>query len=572
MEGKINTNIKGLYHVQLRDSITGKIKYENTFHNILIREGLGSMTNYNGIRGGLEVANGLWIGTGTSAPTFGDTWISTQLWSTTATSVNVVTSNNGLTKKSTKSFTFPATASYVSNSISEAGLFYQWRWSGDTGASQRYPHMLTHCLFTDSEGQPITIAKTDLDILDIVVEIEITLSSLDDDIFKIYPNQSKVFSNIMNPMDVNAILGNYFGKLNLFKFDEDKNGKYPTITINNYGMNFGAYVVGDLSFGTSIDNVTKTATLTSSSVRIASTSVTSETYFRGLGFGYYGIFMFPNEDFTPYEITEIEIGTGDGVTTDFTNPLSYFLENSETIYVDGVEVSSTDYTINNMGNVNKKFEVSQNIKPETAISDIEYNDSIWGSYTGEVASMFKPTTTSRKTIDKFDTTLECFGINSENPAVLDFGEAKTFNFIQGYNIRLLRKTISGGAYSQTTSSATIYIDSSDDGENWDNVTSIDISGTSIFKDFDDPVTARYWRLRTSQVAEDATYYNVLCIISGDYTSDCGIALGNCDPTISFTTAPADGAVITMDVEMDIIMKNSNFVVDLAPIITLQVTS
>jgi len=572
MEGKINTNIKGLYHVQLRDSITGKIKYDNTFHNMLVCNGLGSMTNHNGVRGGWEVVNGLYVGTGTTEPNFSNTGLASLLWSASATSVNFVTSNDGYTQKSTKTFSFPATSSYVSNSISEAGLFYQWRWSSESGgASQRYPYMVTRCLFTDSEGHSITIAKTDLDILDITVEIEITLNSSNENIFKMYPNQRKVLSNIMSPITGNQGAYEAFGKLSLFKFDEDRNGIHPNGS--NPNIDFGAYSVNNgLAFGTSIDNTTKTATLTHSNVRIPSTSITSETYYRGLGFGVYGIFMFPSSEFTPYDITEIEIGVGDGESTEFLNPLSYFLEDSQKIYIDEVEVPDTDYTINHMGNVNKKFEVSQNIKPLTATSDILYNDSIWGEYTGEVASMFKPTTTSRKVISKFDTTLECFGINSDNPAILDFGEAKTFNFIQGYNIKLLRKAKSGGAYSQTTSTATIYVDSSDNGTDWDEVTSVNISSNSIFKDFDESVTARYWRIRTNLAAEDTTYYNVLCIRSDNYTSDCGIALGNCDPMIVFDTAPADGAVITMSVKMDIIMKNSNFVVDLAPIISLQVTS
>lgn len=373
MEGRIDTNIKGLYHVQLRDSITGEIKYDNTFHNIIIHNGLASMVAANYVRGYPEYRHGLFVGKGTSTPAFTDGGMSSLLWSTSATSVSVETSNDGYTKKATKVFSFPATSSYVSNEISEAGLYYQWRWSSDTGSSQRYTYCVTHCLFTDSEGQPITIAKTDLDILDITVEIEITFENSNDNVFKMYPNLTKVLSNIMDSIDSSE--SNYFsyGKLSLFKFDEDRNGVHPTSTSN---IDFGAYSVGALSFSPSINDTTKTATLTHSNIRVPSTSITSETYYKGLGFGVYGLFMFPNSGFTPYDITEIEIGVGDGVTTEFTNPLSYFLKDSQTIYIDDVEVSDTDYTINNMGNVNKKFEVSQNIKPVTATSGILYNDSI----------------------------------------------------------------------------------------------------------------------------------------------------------------------------------------------------
>lgn len=567
MKGDIKAKVTGLYHVTLTDSITGEIKYKNTFHNILINQGMLSMTNAAIYQGRASVANGLVVGTGTSTPDFSNTGLANAIWSTQALTTTREFSNNGYTQKSTKAFRFPATSSYVNSAISEAGLYAATWWDYNTGGGKETRMYLTRCLFTDSEGQPITINKTSLDILDIVVELEITMISSDPTEFKIYP-----YNNMLKTLTVGLLDQTQFtncGLISLFKFDEDFNGIYPETTSN---LSYGNYCVGNGAYSVSINNTTKKMTIAQSTVRVLNTVLTSEIYYKGLGMGKYGMFMLNSNNFTPYTITGIEVGTGDGTETQFYNPLSYFKQGTEVIYIDGVAVDPADYTINNISNVNKKFEICDMIKPTTALSDIKSNDSIFGNCTLEFASMFKPTTVARKKISQFDTTQECFGINSENPAILDFGTAKTFNFVKGFNIRLLRKRIDNGTYDVTTTGATIYIDSSDDGTTWTNVDSVAVSNTQISKDFASSVTARYWRFRTDQTDEDTTYYYAVIIRSNDYVNDCGIALGNYDPFITFATAPADGAAVTMDVDMDIMMKNGNFAIDLAPIISLQVTS
>ena len=567
MKGDIKAKVTGLYHVTLTDSITGEIKYKNTFHNILINHGLLSLTNNMPYSGQPRQANGLAVGTGTSTPAFSNTGLASLLWTTQAITVTREFLNDGYTQKSTKSFRFPATSSYVNSAISEASLYCSTFREYNTGGGVETFAWLTRCLFTDSEGQPITINKTSLDILDIVVELEITMISSDPTEFKIYPYNNRL--KILTAGLTNIAQITYGGYISLFKFDEDINGIYPQDDAN---VNYGSYCLGNGIFGVSVDTTNKKVTIAQSTIRVLNTVLTSEVYYKGLGMGKYGMFMLNSNNFTPYTITDIAIGTGDGTETQFYNPLSYFKQGTETIYIDGVEVDSADYTINNISNINKKLEICDMIKPSTALSDIKSNDSIFGNCTLEFASMFKPTTVARKKISQFDTTQECFGINSENPAILDFGTAKTFNFVKGFNIRLLRKRIDNGTYDVTTTGATIYIDSSDDGIDWTNVDSVVVSNTQISKDFASSVTARYWRFRTSQTDEDATYYYAVIVRSNDYVNDCGIALGNYDPFITFTTAPADGAAVTMDVDMDIIMKNGNFAIDLAPTISLQVTS
>ena len=74
-------------------------------------------------------------------------------------------------------------------------------------------------------------------------------------------------------------------------------------------------------------------------------------------------------------------------------------------------------------------------------------------------------------------------------------------------------------------------------------------------DFEDK-TAKYWRLRTS--------YNQVdwAVAITNNATDAHIVLNRKQPNIVFTVAPAKDDIITMDVDMDIIMKNSNFVIDL----------
>ena len=574
MNGNIGLNFIGKYHVEMIDSQTGKVKQSGDFHNIAtITTGNFFIRNmYEQYYRICNIMCYLRVGSGTTQPSYTDTALTSSLWEAGAETFSYEWVDD-YTVKGVASYRYPADSGHVGN-VSEAGLRYQASPSG---------RIATHVLFTDSEGNPVVFEKTDLDILIVNVEIQASLTSSDNK-----------FTPFIHPTVLDEMLSNnphypsggstpggctHAGTYGFFKFDEDKN-------FVDYGNTMYNTVLSDTVIDGSIyrsddfsayeANEDGSAYFTIKKMRLPNTSITDETYYRGVYLAYYGCFMLPNSELFPdYTIENIAIGTGDGETTTFENPLSYFKENTETIYIDNVALTrGTDYTINHRGNINKKFEICQDIKPETATSDLLYDDDIWSTCTYHVTSMFKPTQCTMKYPNKFDTSTECYGINADNPAILDFGEDVSFNFILGRNIRLLRRT-QGGAFSQTTTTASIVVESSDDGSDWTEVVSGNISSNAISLDFDETIAARYWRISTDQVSSDATYDYIICTVpSGQvvYNEDCGIALGLCDPYIEFTTAPATDSVITMKVDEDIMMKNENFAIDIISTINMNITS
>ena len=115
-----------------------------------------------------------------------------------------------------------------------------------------------------------------------------------------------------------------------------------------------------------------------------------------------------------------------------------------------------------------------------------------------------------------------------------------------------------GDYTTLPVGTIFYIDASENGTEYTELGSAATTAsgynaeTAFDIDFDD-TTAKYWRVRTNYTAHPigmAPPYGVYYM-----------TLNRKDPYIKFTTPPAEGDIITMDVDMDVIMKNSNFVVD-----------
>lgn len=538
----IGLKIKGDYHVELIDSVTGKIKQSGDFHNIatigLAEELIYSMSNYS--RRGFY----LYIGKGTNIPNYNDKGCSSEQMRVQPDSINVdIISDNAV--RMTSNYVYPATTEYECNNICEASLTQQLYKNGLI-----VYRALTHALFTNSEGQVITINKSSLDILNITVVLEIKINEMENGNFKLFKN----------PRAIRSIAGkdynnNTFG---LLKYIEDANYD-GLLNAGNIGKNL------ETEWEILTANTDRTCVMKTYQYRLLNTDVTNETYYNGLCFSNYGCFQFPNESLFPtYKIENIQIGIGDGETAQFENPLSYFKLNSEVIKVgNNVLTRDTDYTINNKGNKNKKLEICQYTTPASAISGLNFDDETWKDCTYNISPMFKPTCCSKKKVTNYNTSVECYGMNTDHPAVLDYGMEQTFNFIKGFNIRLIRKN--GTTYTEAATTTTLNIESSSDGVEFTSVGSVAISNNSFSLDFNN-TTARYWRITPVNISDSY----MIVVYSSNFNSDCGIAFGLCDPYITFTTAPSEGEVITMDVDMDIIMKNDKYAIDLSAELNLTV--
>jgi len=339
---------------------------------------------------------------------------------------------------------------------------------------------------------------------------------------------------------------------------------YDVENFTGYTVNYGAT---SQSIITSIDQAMVSAPVSVTkgdtkyfkypAVRLASTSITEERYFKAVAIPGIGYWKLPNDDIFPaYTISGINIGTGDGVTTTFENPLCYFKKDTEKIYKNGVQLTrDTDYTINNIGNKLCLPEVAEIKAPVKVTSNVNATTTL------TCKPLFWPSAYLRYNAVNAPKDKACW-FNNTNPLYIEYEEEVTFNCLKctgGF------KAFSGtNGWNQVPAGTVFYIDASTDGEtyvelgSWTVVEASNNGTTYVFNiDFED-TTAKYWRFRTSYTSYPiGIEYDEYGSYPGRY-----IMLSRKDPDIVFTEAPADGDVITMDVDMDLIMKNGNFVVDI----------
>lgn len=582
MNCNIGVKFNNNYHVELIDSITGKLKQHGDFDNIAVI-GVGdflAMKTYT-----CNMFYKLALGSGSKNPSYSDTALSSNLFSVTG-GTTAYEWIDDYTLKGVNIYTFPATSSYV-GTVREAGLFVQ------TTTSTVQTYLATHALFTDSEGQPISFEKTDLDILIVTVTVEASIVSSDDS-FSIFKRCGVLRGLLGQATRGLGAYPNYiddlYGRLTAFRFIDDTEA---ILGLHNgvYGYdNYDPLYVFDISIKNNVplSSVTRVSTASETyfsipKYRLSASSVKAETYLFALALPGLGYWKLPNSSTLPaYTIEGIDIGTGDGSTVNFNNPLSYFKANTDKVYKNGIQLTrGVDYTINNVSNINRLPEIAQLIKPISAVSgyknDSEYfKDCVAGDSDGHWAhNIAVPFVNGNNYIKDIDTSKECYGFDVNNPIYIEYENAETFNFFRANSMLILkvRKSDNRGQEPVYGPTGTIYVDYSTDGEEYTNIASGNLSTYSydgktysrVTIDFND-TTAKYWRIRTNYSYSSTSYVQILTSRPYNFKSTnqrdwAGMVLGKRDPYITFTTPPAAGDVLTMDVDMDVIFKNSNFVVD-----------
>lgn len=553
MNAALKMSFNNKYAVQLIDSCTGKVKKEGVFHNIPTD---GFMSSLLGIGKGyispathqyaLAVSS-LAVGSGTTEPAYNNSGLANRLWTVSATSRNFKWLDE-YTGQVTAIFTFPATTDYI-GTITEVGL-YNWQYvyssSVFTSTVDNPAAMLcTRALLTDSEGQLISFEKTALDILQVTVIVEMSLRSTSETfgIFK-YPYIIKetLNGNSYATHNGGGNFANYYGNMNLLRFNHD----VERLIINSSGTTLEQAV--SATPNAYYDDTS--AYIEYPVARLLSTVQTSIRYYKAVAIPGIGFWRLPNENILPtFTITDIEIGTGDGVTTQFTNPLNYFKKDTEVIYKNGVALTrGVDYTINNAGNKDCLPEVTELAGIPKVTSAAKTTTTLTQK------PLFIPTVVSGSPsylAERFDMSVTALCFSNANPLFIEYPEAVTMNCMKCTgNLRNMNGT---NGYNNIPSGTKFFIDYSDDGITYQELgsaTLIEANGPFTI-DFAD-TTAKYWRLRTS-------YSDIVSIYGG---TEYYMTLNRKDPYIVFTEAPADGDVLTMDVGMDIIMKNDKFIVDL----------
>ena len=503
----MNTNIQvktdNKYNIKvIRD---GEVKEEYDFGNTLCKGIMENITTSYVDGGRFKIA----LGKGTGTPSWNDTGLFSSLWTLDASGINETENKANKTYSVTTQATFPANSSYVGN-ITEIGLY-------SNGTSKMY----THALITDAEGNPITINKTDLDILIVTATFITTVNSVDG-------NTSTETGGEGIALKTYNVIAKHSGFYSLSFYA----GGYEGSALTSIEIK-GIYITADTS--------AKTYKSKASTKRLAVGDLNTN-YLKTAAIA-------PDcawdlkDIFTPYAVQGASIGTGDGATTVFACPLSYFKEGTEKIYKNGALLTrGVDYTLENVNNSGVALFVYNDIYTNTTGGEPE-NSVYTDNY-----SYLEFFSQNKRTADSGTKLPSTYALSKDNPIYLDFGAPRKCNLLHLYNARVnsgpvtLSYSTDGAAYTPVAEITDVQ---------WTN-------GEALEKSFA-PITARYWRLSTSGTK---ILYQGHYVTSVDNTKPNSYLIYKTDG-ITFTQAPAQGDVLTMDATLDYPMKNDKHVIDLS---------
>lgn len=541
MKASLSFQANNTYKVELIDSRTGTVRKEGSFHNI-VTKAINRMLLYTS--GTATDYENRWLnymfymlrcGNGSTVPAVTDTNLAVPIWEHFSGTRSDIEWPSPNVMRCSCTYTIPASASYV-GTVTEVGLFGKNNLRGSS-SSVTLGDMCTRALLTDSEGQVISFNKTDLDILKITVTVEVSIVSSSDN-----------FVLFNNPLPLSYLVidrgkGTFwpYGGLDVRRYKADIVDYTPVAHYDKVAVEQGF----DVSY--KCTNTDARRGIDWSKVRIGSDTVTSETYYQGLAISGLGGWLLPNEAVFPaYSIKDIPIGTGDGSTTAFTSPLSYFKKDTDKVYKNGVLLTrGVDYTLSHCNNAKHLCEIDDIRGVLPKIVSYAGEPGKFGPGVGYpfLIGSRQPGSSAQQT-----TLGRVYSFNNSAPILFNYDEPVTLNYLKGNNVRTHK-----ASNDVVPSGATYTLYYSDDGEQYTEAARA--TGSTFDVSFAD-ITAKYWKLTTTT---GKGYYGNW---DGDYLdSNSFLTVGYSDPYITFAEAPAEGDSLTMEVEMDIIMKNSNFVID-----------
>lgn len=505
------------------------------FHNVALQQ------FYNAVIGRYMGSNNqtptscihsCWFGTGSREPSPSDTALESPLWTygwnysnCTAWS-KYLDEDNHICHKYT--FEIAADASHV-GTVSEVGVEII------AGTGYLAMGLATRALILDSEGHPMTITKTDLEVLYVDVIFEFILQDTEN--FKWLPENYMNYASRSGsgwaPIFTLAVLDRIFFMGGCR--DDGFNIRQASLSFTkSYSSNNHELII--------------------SGARLPQETIPNQRYIKAIGIGsntnnnVMGIWKLPNADvIPPKELVGMGVGTGDGETTQFNAPIAEWMQNTEKVYVNDVlQVRGVDYECSNDANAPGLCECSilRNMEcisgwmtaPQNVRTPILcYGPAVSGGYRTALWRESSPT----------------IAFAFPENAVKAIRRLILKSFISYTSI-----TSSSASYSTNWSGAVWTVEYSDDGETWTLAGTATIPSSNLTEFvFDELITARYWRFTISN--------KVKGILFAANADDSIMAYGDQKP-ITFASAPPDGAVIKMDAKVDCPMKNSNFIIDVNP--------
>ena len=396
-------------------------------------------------------------------------------------------------------------------------------------------YIVTHALFTDSEGNPITIPKTNTDRLTITATVfaEYALSG---------PLQRfGVYSDEWRPstkLDYDNEVGNAIGtQSSYYDFAAMLVGmsrgiRYGSGTYRGYNFGFSlthypswgpsnaARLTEAFSGKASIATVTNNLVRTEMSAQISSSDANLTDTYQIKCITMSGLFYlpFPNHDIYPPKQLTFELA-GDGSTSGFNLGVPELMTSNVAVTVDGVAVSTSDFTFygrdvtkwQGYPSADNRYLIATSIQPGTAVY---YN--VTTPFVPKRPSMYTSGMPSAEYIYDFETPITVDTLIAPRTAELLYSSDGT----TWTTAATLTKT--SGSASETVSFS--------------------------------PISARYWKLVADKHTVTAAAND--CLTSG---YNLGFFLNK--PQLEFNNPPAAGALIEVTAYTEYPIKNDKWIID-----------
>lgn len=314
LNADFNASIHNRFDVEVIDAQTGEIKHRAHGENVILNKRWNSYLNSTWF-------NYIHYGSGSGTPAATDTQLFTFVGGLAASDTVENTDTVNCVYSVRKKITLSETTS-VGVTITEVGI----------GASGTSTALCTHAMLKDANGNQISIAKTNTDIINIYATV-----------FVHYANVTSVLGN--DPTKYIGLLQLAAGHNITFASSESSNLDIYSARGGNFSTNNSL----------AVDASTKKITVTMYRIDVS----------HGNGHGIYKVenrsyngnwvsmFLIPFINISSFgsDIVGESIGTGNGSTTDFA---TYFTDaTNATIFVDGVEASGV--TVDNVPTVSNNI-------------------------------------------------------------------------------------------------------------------------------------------------------------------------------------------------------------------------
>lgn len=298
---ELKTNIHNKFKIEVRNVVTKEIKQEGFAENIVLDRMYSRLMSFNSFFTRIHVGGG----TGTLSPT------RTTLFSPIANKEAVVDEK---------------VKDYPVSSVTKKIQFGTTEQNGKTftevGISESTSAINTHALIKDAEGNPLSITKTDIDVVTIYATIYFELIE--------NPNSDGKFNQIVN----NNMLVSYV---------IDNNNFTPSLWLGRIG---GGNLYNYINYRQSTHSLTRTSDSINRkntySTRIDTGDANYDIKEMSLG-DVYRIDLENAQSWSDFILQDINVGTGDGVNTTFSINRRGF--SNLTVKVDGVDAAN--YILNN---------------------------------------------------------------------------------------------------------------------------------------------------------------------------------------------------------------------------------